>query len=212
MQTKKNQAGTDVEEQEKEREKNMRKSIKKMASLVLASAMALSLAACGSSDDNAATTAAAEEAKTEAAETEASAETTAAEPAAAEGLTVNTTDPITITMSWWGGDGRHEATLAAVEKFMEKYPNITVETQYAAWTGWEDKMSASFATGTAPDVNQINWNWITSFSSDGSAFYDLNKVSDILDLTQFSETNLNACTVANELQAVPVAMTGRIFY
>ena len=73
-------------------------------------------------------------------------------------------------------------------------------------------MSASFATGTAPDVNQINWNWITSFSSDGSAFYDLNKVSDILDLTQFSETNLNACTVANELQAVPVAMTGRIFY
>ena len=212
MQTKKNQAGTDVEEQEKEREKNMRKSIKKMASLVLASAMALSLAACGSSDDNAATTAAAEEAKTEVAETEASAETTAAEPAAAEGLTVNTTDPITITMSWWGGDGRHEATLAAVEKFMEKYPNITVETQYAAWTGWEDKMSASFATGTAPDVNQINWNWITSFSSDGSAFYDLNKVSDILDLTQFSETNLNACTVANELQAVPVAMTGRIFY
>lgn len=190
MQTKKNQAGTDVEEQEKEREKNMRKSIKKMASLVLASAMALSLAACGSSDDNAATTAAAEEAKTEAAETEASAETTAAEPAAAEGLTVNTTDPITITMSWWGGDGRHEATLAAVEKFMEKYPNITVETQYAAWTGWEDKMSASFATGTAPDVNQINWNWITSFSSDGSAFYDLNKVSDILDLTQFSENKL----------------------
>ena len=52
----------------------------------------------------------------------------------------------------------------------------------------------------------------TSFSSEGSAFYDLNKVSDILDLTQFSETNLNACTVANELQAVPVAMTGRIFY
>ncbi len=192
--------------QERERENDMKKSIKKIASLVLASAMVLSLAACGSSSDSSATEAATEAAKTEAAET------TAAEPAAAEGLTVNTTDPITITMSWWGGDSRHEATMEAVSKFMEKYPNITVEMQYAAWTGWEDKMSASFATGTAPDVNQINWNWITSFSSDGSAFYDLNKVSDILDLTQFSEDNLNACTVAGELQGVPVAMTGRIFY
>ena len=73
-------------------------------------------------------------------------------------------------------------------------------------------MSASFATGTAPDVNQINWNWITSFSSDGSAFYDLNKVSDILDLTQFSDSVLSDCTVANELQGVPISMTGRIFY
>ncbi len=62
----------------------MRKSIKKIASLVLASAMALSLTACGGGNDNAATTAAA---------TQAPAETTAGEPAAAEGLTVNTADP-----------------------------------------------------------------------------------------------------------------------
>ena len=180
----------------------MRKTIKQAVSVTLVSAMALSLAACGSSSNSAETTAASAAAE----------ETTAGEPAAAEGLTVNTTDPITITMSWWGGDARHEATMAAVEAFMAKYPNITVEMQYAAWSGWEDKMSASFATGTAPDVNQINWNWITSFSSDGSAFYDLNKVSDILDLTQFSDSVLSDCTVANELQGVPISMTGRIFY
>lgn len=183
----------------------MRKTFKKALSLVLASTMVLSLAACGGSSSNSAAPA---ETKAAAAETEA----TTAEPAAAEGLTVNTTDPITITMSWWGGDSRHEATMKAVEAFMEKYPNIKVEMQYAAWSGWEDKMSASFATGTAPDVNQINWNWITSFSSDGSAFYDLNKVSDILDLTQFPESSLADCTVAGELQGVPISLTGRIFY
>jgi oligogalacturonide transport system substrate-binding protein len=33
-----------------------------------------------------------------------------------------------------------------------------------------------------------------------------------LDLTQFPEASLEACTVANKLQAVPTAMTGRIFY
>lgn len=184
----------------------MRKGMKKAAALVLASSMVLSLAACGGGSSAPATTAAADGGAAE--ETEA----TTAEPAAAEGLEVNTTDPITITLSWWGGDSRHEATQQAVQKFMEKYPNITVESSYAAWSGWEDKMGTSFSNNTAPDVNQINWNWITQFSADGSRFYDLNKVSNILDLSQFPESYLADCTVAGELQAVPVSMTGRIFY
>ena len=182
----------------------MKKSIKRAVSLALASTMALSLAACGGGQ--------ATESAAQTSDPGNNAPETTAEPAAAEGLEVNTTDPITLTFSWWGGDARHEATQNAVKKFMEKYPNIKVENQFAAWSGWEDKMSASFATGTAPDVNQINWNWITSFSSDGSAFYDLNKVSDILDLTQFSESALADCNVAGKQQGVPVALTGRIFY
>ena len=189
----------------------MRKNWKKALTLVMAAAMAAGLAGCGNGAKQAEETTAAqtEAAKTEAAKTEAE---TTAEPAEAEGLTVNTTDTIEISFSWWGGDSRHEATLAAVDAFMKKYPNITVKTSYSAWDGWEDKMSSQFATGTAPDVNQINWNWITSFSSDGSAFYDLNKLSDILDLSQFSEDYLAQCTVADKLQGVPISMTGRIFY
>ena len=176
----------------------------------MAAVMAAGLTACGGGKAPETTSAATEAAKAET-EAQAAAETTAA-PAAAEGLAVNTTDPIEITFSWWGGDSRHEATLKAVDAFMKKYPNITVKSSYSAWDGWEDKMSSQFATGTAPDVNQINWNWITSFSSDGSAFYDLNKLSDILDLTQFSQGYLDQCTVAGKLQGVPISMTGRIFY
>ncbi len=141
----------------------------RIVSIAMAAAMAAGLTGCGAAKAPE-TTAAAETAK----EAQQTAAETAGEPAAAEGLTVNTTDPIEISFSWWGGDSRHEATLKAVEAFMEKYPNITVKPSYSAWDGWEDKMSSQFATGTAPDVNQINWNWITSFSSDGSAFYDLN--------------------------------------
>jgi len=187
-------------------EEFMRKSIKRALALSLAAVMTVSLAACGGGSSDSAPTSAADSGGG------AGTPETNAEPAAAEGLTVNTTDPITITFSWWGGDSRHEATQNAVKKFMEKYPNITVECQFAAWSGWEDKMSASFATGTAPDVNQINWNWITSFSSDGSAFYDLNRVSDILDLSQFPEGALADCNVAGKQQGVPISLTGRIFY
>lgn len=187
----------------------MRKNWKKALSLVLAAAMTAGLTGCGGGAKQPETTKAEE--TTAAGTGAAQAETTGA-PVAAEGLEINTTDPIEISFSWWGGDARHEATQNAVKAFMAKYPNITVKTSYSAWDGWEDKMSSQFATGTAPDINQINWNWITSFSSDGSAFYDLNKVSNILDLKQFPQDYLTQCTVANKLQGVPIAMTGRIFF
>ena len=180
----------------------MKKSVRKLIALSLAAVTALPLAACSSQSSS-------EPAGSERAAAE---ETVFDTPAEAEGLEVNTTDPVMISMSWWGGDSRHDATMAAVNKFMEKYPNIKVDMQYAAWTGWEDKMSAAFATDSAADVNQINWNWISSFSSDGSKFYDLNKVSDILDLSQFPESYLTACSAMGKLQGIPVSMSGRIFY
>ena len=118
----------------------------------------------------------------------------------------------TLSFSWWGGDSRHEATQKAVEAFVAANPDIKVENEYSAWSGWEEKMGQRFASNSAPDVNQINWNWITAFSADGSKFVDLNTLSDILDLSQFSQGGLDACTVAGELQGIPVSMTGRIFY
>lgn len=118
----------------------------------------------------------------------------------------------TLTFSWWGGDSRHAATLEAIKAFEAKYPGIKVESTYGTWSGWEDSMATMFATKTAPDINQINWNWITSYSEDGSAFMDLNRVSNIFDLKQYSQSALDQCTVANKLQAIPVSMTGRIFY
>ena len=122
-------------------------------------------------------------------------------------------EPVTLRFSWWGGDSRHAATQEAIEAFMDKYPNITVKAEFGAWSGWEENVSTQLMSQTAPDLMQINWNWITSYSSDGSSFLDLNTVSDVVDLTQWKQADLDQCTVnGNNLQAVPVALTGRIFY
>ena len=185
------------------------KMMKKVLAGMLSMAIVGSFAACGGDkgSDSAETTAA----KNDSAETTAAAadggdaaETTAA--AASSG------EAVTLKMSWWGGDSRHEATQNAINAFMKKYPNVTVEANFGAWSGWEDSMATAFYAGTAPDVNQVNWNWLTSYSSDGSVFLDLNTVSDTLDLSTYSQSALDQCTVAGELQAIPVSMTGRIFY
>lgn len=119
---------------------------------------------------------------------------------------------VSLTISWWGGDTRHTAYQEAITAFSEEHTNITVSPTFAAWSGWEDTMSTKFAGGVAEDVCQVNWNWLYNYSSSGQTFIDLNTVSDYIDLTQWDEAPLNACVVAGMQQAVPVSMTGRIFF
>ena len=186
--------------------------MKKAIALAMASVMAAGLlAGCGGSAANS-TAASSEAASSEAASTSTEAASADSTAAATEAHTVNTTDPITLTISWWGGDARQAAYEAACKAFTEKYPNITVECTYGPWNGWEEAQSTALAAGTAADVMQVNWNWLFQYSGKGQSFVNLNDYSDVLDLTQFPSSALDACTVANSLQAVPVAMAGRIYY
>ena len=138
--------------------------------------------------------------------------TSTAASSAAASVAGLSSDPVTLTMSWWGGESRHNAYQEAIKAFSAEHTTITVNPTFAAWSGWEDTMSTKFAGGVAEDVCQINWNWLYNYSKNGQTFIDLNSVSEYLDLTQWDEAKLAACNVANAQQCVPVSMTGRIFY
>ena len=43
-----------------------------------------------------------------------------------------------LTMSWWGGDSRHEAYQNALAAFTEE-TGISVATHYGAWSGWKTR-------------------------------------------------------------------------
>ncbi len=119
----------------------------------------------------------------------------------------------TLTISWWGGEARHDATLQALEVFEEKYPGIFVESTYGAWNGWEDKMAQAFSDRTAEDVIQINWNWIMQYGTKKAAFLNLDNCSGVIDLTGINKKWLDLCRAADgSLAGIPVSVTGRIFY
>ncbi|MEW4414814.1 ABC transporter substrate-binding protein [Clostridium sp. AN503] len=174
----------------------MRRNMKKAVALTMAAVTAMSLTACGGSS------ASSEKAP-------AAGENQAGGAAQADG---GSDEQINLTFSWWGGDSRHEATEKAIAAFMEKYPNINVTPEYGAWTGWEEKQSLNILGGNSADVMQINWNWIESYSGNGTNFANLEDYSDVLDLTQFPESSLELCKADGKLMAVPVALTGRLFY
>ena len=147
-----------------------------------------------------------------AAPTQAAEKSESSEPAKAEGLTVNTKDPITLRINWWGGDSRHQATLEGIKAFEKKYPNIKVEAEYESFTGHEEKVALALKSGNAADVIQLNMDWVFNYSPDGSMFYDLNKLSDIIDLTAYDSSDLDYYTTNNVLQALPASNTGRVFF
>jgi len=61
----------------------------------------------------------------------------------------------TLRFSWWGTDARHEATLNVIAAFERANPNIKIEPEYGAQTGYNEKKTTEFASGTAPDLFQI---------------------------------------------------------
>lgn len=62
----------------------------------------------------------------------------------------------TIRFVWWGNDDRAKATQAAVQAFMAKNPDITVETEYAAYDAYFQKLSTQVAGGAGPDLLQLD--------------------------------------------------------
>lgn len=181
------------------------RSKKNMQVLMAATVTAAVVSGCmpTKSKETQAQTEAATAAQTESAQTDAAQE--------ASVLEVNTTDPISIRMNWWGGDSRHQATLEAIKKFEEKYPNITVEAEYESFTGHEEKIALAINSGSAPDLMQMDWIWVENYSPDGTKFYDLNKVSNILDLSNYTDEDKELFTTNGVLQAVPISKTGRVF-
>ncbi|MCT7373487.1 ABC transporter substrate-binding protein [Chelativorans salis] len=116
-----------------------------------------------------------------------------------------------LRMSWWGGDSRHVATQEALKACGEKHGH-TIKPEFTGWTGHQEKVATQLAGGTEADIMQINWPWLPLFSLEGDGFADLNEYSDTIDLSQWSQAQLDSATVNGKLNGLPVSTTGRVFF
>jgi len=115
-----------------------------------------------------------------------------------------------LRMSWWGGDSRHEATQAALKICGERHGH-TISPEFTGWSGHFERLATQIAGGTEPDIMQVNWPWLPIFSADGSRFADLNELSHIIDLSNWSADQLNSGTMNGKLNGLPVSTTARLF-
>ncbi len=117
-----------------------------------------------------------------------------------------------IQLSWWGNDPRHIYTMEGVDHFQEQESDIEVSYRYGEWNGYEKRTKVWMQSHNEADVMQINYAWLDIYSSDGNGFYDLNELSDYIDLDCFSEEELSYGTQNGKLNALPIAMNTHVFY
>ncbi|MDE5755358.1 MAG: ABC transporter substrate-binding protein [Oscillospiraceae bacterium] len=117
-----------------------------------------------------------------------------------------------ITLSWWGNDTRNEYTIQAVQEFEKLYPDIKVKCNYSEWSGYEARSRIQMISATEADVMQINFSWLSEYSSDGTGYYNLESLSEIIDLSAFSEDILRYGRKNNILNGVAIAMNCETVY
>ena len=136
---------------------------KKVMALMMASAMALSMAACGSKDAGTTTkadeTKAPETTKANDAEQTTAANNTESSEKVKFPETVNDGKECTIRFGWWGGQSRHERTTAVIDMFMKKYPNVKIDAEPSDFNGYFQKMATLVGGGNVWDVFQLGNNW-----------------------------------------------------
>lgn len=74
-------------------------------------------------------------------------------------------EEVQLRFSWWGGDERHEATLAAMEAYEASHPGISLVGEYSGFDGYLEKLVTQLAGGTAPDIIQIDYAYLETLWS-----------------------------------------------
>lgn len=99
---------------------------------------------------------------------------------------------ITLRISWWGGEARHNATLKALERYEELNPGINVEPEYGGFDGFQQKLITQLSGQSAPDIVSIDQPWLSDINRQGNLLVDL-KTLDAIDTSQFDENLMKNC-------------------
>lgn len=131
---------------------------------------------------------------------------------ASEPVVIEQEEYTDISLSWWGNDTRTEYTLSAVKEFERLHPDIRVKCSYSEWSGYQTRYNIQMMSDTESDVMLINFPWLDKYSADGSGYYDIYELSEFVDLSQFSESELSFGIRNGKLNAVPIALNTQTVY
>lgn len=101
----------------------------------------------------------------------------------------DTTRPITLGISWWGGSTRHDYTNKILDLYKAKNTNVTINAEYVSWDDYWSSMNTKAASNTLPSVMQQDYAKIGQFIDNGT----------IVDMTaQVDNGNLDLSDIKGE--------------
>ena len=148
----------------------MKKRMRRITALALAAMMTFSLAACGSNGKDADDAGKSKDGKT------------------------------TIKITWWGGQSRHDYTQKLLDAYEESHPDIEFEALPAGWDGYFEKLSTQAASGSMPDIVQMDYLYISTYAKNDSVA-DLQPYIDdgTIDVSKIDENLLNSGKINDKM-------------
>jgi multiple sugar transport system substrate-binding protein len=119
-------------------------------------------------------------------------------------------EKVTIRFDWWGNPDRAAATEKAVDLFETKNSNITVETSYAEFGAYFQKLATQIAGGGAPDVFQMDYRYVREYA-DRNQLAPLNSGDAKVDTGKVTEQLLSGGTVDGKLYGIPPTQNTQVF-
>lgn len=167
---------------------------KKLIGLLLAVALTMSLAGCGAEPAQESTGGSASSSQ----------ENTEGEVSRPE----EPGEELTLRVSWWGSQARHDLTQQALDLYMAGHPNIKIEAEFTDWSGYWDKLATQAAGGELPDVIQMDYSYLSQYAS-SRQLADLNAYLDggTIDRAQISDSIIESGTVDGSCYAVSLGST-----
>ncbi len=113
---------------------------------------------------------------------------------------------VTLRMSWWGSDSRHQLTQELIDAFEAEHPGITIEPEFTGWDDYWDRLATSAAGNNIPDVMQHDTRYVREYA-DRDALLDLNEyIPDTLDTSQLDPAVLSTGEVDGATYAIPTGI------
>lgn len=160
----------------------MKKRMRRIAATLLATAMTVSLAACstGSGDSK--------------------------EGSSKDEGASDSSGKTKIKITWWGGQSRHDYTQQLLDLYTEKNPDVEFEAIPSGWDGYFDKLSTQAASGSMPDLVQMDYLYISTYAKNNT-IADLNEFIDAgtIDTSGIDEKILKSGEIDGKMAGMVVS-------
>lgn len=113
--------------------------------------------------------------------------------------TADDSSPVTLRFAWWGNDVRNKNTNAVIAAYTQLHPNVTITAEPGEWATYWDKLSTQLAGGNAPDIIQMDEQYIRGYSKKG-VLADLSKLP--IDTSKFAKGLVDTGTIDGKVTAL----------
>jgi multiple sugar transport system substrate-binding protein len=121
--------------------------------------------------------------------------------------------PIEMRISWWGSEARHNATIQALDVYMGRHPNIKISAEYQGFDGYHEKLITEMASGTQPDISQVDNNVYFADLAANNRLTDMTPyIGKILMLDKYSADGLLWGQYNGVQYGVPTGFNGPVMF